>query len=192
MQVSSSTNTYQYQLQDASKDAKREVATNVASYNSKQSQIDAYVAGTQNANESYNNTENSQNSTQNYMEFSSDLRKAEGYNILVDNGVNPIDINKPPLTPSSIQPIDNPVDYDDLSDSQADAVRQAATGIAGYRSKEAQMETYTSSSQESEANPYSSHEDTQDYIQNYNNFSQEIRRSEYITTYIDNNTSPLT
>ncbi len=185
MQITSSTNLYQPQLQDASKETKREVATDIAGHKSKQAQIDAYVAGTQNANENYNDIEDTQNSTQNYMEFSSDLRKAEGYATLVENGVNPLDIANRP----SIQPIENPIDKEDLSDSQTDALRGVVTDVAGYKSTKAQIEAYAAGSAENGANPYNSYEDTQDYIQNYNDFAQQVRRSEYVNTYIQNNTS---
>jgi len=185
MQVSSSTNAYQYQPQDVSKDIKRENAADIAGYKSKQAQLDAYVAGTQNANENYNDMEETQNSTQNYMEFSSDLRKAQSYTILMENGVKPSDVIDRP----SIQPIDSPINYDDLSEDQADALRESATSIAGYKSTKAQIDAYAAGSNQGEANPYNSSQDTQEYVQNYNDFAQQIRRSDYLNTYIQNDSS---
>ncbi len=185
MQVSSSVNAYQYQQNQTQKplsDSQREVATGIAGHKSTQAQIDAYVSGTQNANESY---ESSQESTQNYMEFSSDLRKAEGYATLVENGVDISDLRNRP----SIQPIENPLELDleDLSEEQGDAMRQTATGVANLRSTQAQIDAYVAgASSESSANPYSSHEATQDYVNNYNDFFQQERRGEYLNIYMQN------
>jgi len=188
MQVSSSINAYQYQPNQVQKplsDSQREIVAGVAGHKSTQSQIDAYVSGTQNANENYENTQSSEKSTQNYMEFSSDLRKAEGYATLVENGVDISDLKGRP----SIQPIENPLELDpeDLSQEESDALRQTATGVAGLRSTQAQIDAYVAgASSESSANSYSSHEATQDYVNNYNDFSQQARRSEYLNAYVQN------
>ncbi len=188
MQVSSSVNAYQYQPNQTQKplsDSQREVAAGVAGHKSTQAQIDAYISGTQNANENYENAQSSHESTQNYMEFSSDLRKAESYATLVENGVDISDLKDRP----SIQPIENPLELDleDLSQEQGDALRQTATGVAGLRSTQAQIDAYVAgASSESSANPYSSHEVTQDYVNNYNDFSKQVRRSEYLNTYLQN------
>ncbi|MEA3372675.1 MAG: hypothetical protein U9Q62_03175 [Campylobacterota bacterium] len=83
-------------------------------------------------------------------------------------------------TPEQLQPPEQ-----ELSEEQRDTVREGIAGVAGYRSTQAQIEAYAAGAQQAN-NTSSAYEDTAAYIENYNNFAADLRRSDAINTYVDN------
>jgi len=187
MEISSSTNANYSQitnqhnnLQNATqeeKDRAREVVVGAVAIDSKQSQIDAYVAGSSQDSDTSVST-SQEEYVQNYTDFASDARQADYYSTLVENGVDPSDIIDKPSTLPEIDP-------SQLDQEQKDTLRQTVVGVAGYQSTQSQIEAYKAGSGESDTSAYS---DTADYIKNYNEFASDVRRSNAINTYIENST----
>jgi len=170
----------QYQnVQDLNQDQKdtiRETAALKAGKESKEAQLDAYVAGTQQYNETeVTSSESTATYTQNYTDFAADVSRANNYATLVENGV---DLSESSDNPT-IQPIENP-----LSQDQTDALREGIVSIAGYQSNQDQIDAYKAGSQESANNQIS---ETQEYVQNFNEAAHDIKRSESLQTYIEFN-----
>ena len=191
MQVNNSTNLYAYttQTQDntAQKptqeqlDKTRETVVDVVGYRSKKAQIDAYVSGMKQANENYQDLQNTQEYTQNYTDFASDVRRAENYATYLNNAREPSDLINRPEQPS-IQPIADP---QEITQDQVDTLRQGLAGIAGYQSTQDQIDAYKAGSQQSDGSD-GTYQKTQEYVTNYNEFANQARQSEYINTYIEN------
>jgi hypothetical protein len=138
-------------------------------------QIDAYVAGTQQSS-----SQSSSDYTENYTDFASDVRRAKSYAILVENGV---DLSSVPGRPSTL-PVPDP---SELDQDQRDSLRQGLVGIAGYQSTLDQIEAYKAGSENSD----SSSDETAQSVENYNQFANDLRRSDALNTYIDYNNFPL-
>lgn len=161
------------------RDSVRQVVVGKAGKESKEAQLEAYVAGTQQANDTSSQTEQNSEYVQNYTDFAADVRKADNYAILVENGV---DLTSIPDRPS-ILPIEDP---SELDQGQRDSLRQAAVGIAEKNSKEAQIEAYKAGTEQANSST-SSFDETTQYVQNYNEFAADVRRSEYLNIYVQNN-----
>ncbi len=188
MQVSNTTNLYGTQSQSPQNtkqvpaeelgDKSRENLASLAGHRSKQAQIDVYVQSTKNANEQYDNLNNNENATENYMDFASDVRRADNYATFLENGGEPSELTDRP----SIQPISNPIkNPENLTDEN----REVMAGIAGHRSTQDQIDAYKAGAQQS-SDTNNDLQDTQEYVTNYNDFAQQVRRDEYINTYIEN------
>lgn len=154
-------------------DKSRENLASLAGHRSKQAQIDIYVQSTKNANEQYDNLDDNENATENYMDFSSDVRRSENYATFLENGGEPSEIIDRP----SIQPIPEPIENPEN--------REALADVAVHSSTETQIDAYKAGAQTSD-DTSNDLQDTQEYVANYNDFAQEVRRSEYINTYIEN------
>ena len=184
MQVSSNaTHAYspQQNIQDLSQDQRdslRQGAVAKAGKESKESQIEAYAAGTKQANEIATQYESNEEYVQNYTDFTSDARQAQNYATLVDNGVTLSDITRRPST--------LPIENIPLNEDQTDALRQGAVAKAGKESTESQIEAYKAGSENSNSTNTSIN-DTAQYVKNYNEFAADVRRSEYLNTYVENN-----
>jgi hypothetical protein len=139
-------------------------------------QIDAYVAGTEQYNETSTNYENSNDYTQNYNEFAQNVRQANNLAILVENGV------ERPEDPSIEPPIAGPVSGD-LDQAQKDTLRQGIVSVAGYQSTESQIDAYKAGS----AQANNAYNDTAQSIDSYNQFAADARKSEALNTYVDYN-----
>jgi hypothetical protein len=182
MQVNNSTNIYSYTSQVESNNTKsREAIVNIVENRSTKAKIDAYVAGSKQANENYQDLESTQESTQNYTDFASDVRRSKNYSTYLDNGGDASKLINKPEQPS-IQPIQNP---NEITQEQTDALRQSLAGIAGYKSTQDQIDVYKDSSQQSK-DINSTYQDTQAYVTNYNEFANQARRDEYINIYMEN------
>lgn len=167
------------------KDKIRESAVGIVGQRSKQDQIEIYVESTRNANEQYENTSTNaqdysaqQDYVENYNDFAQQARRAEYYQTLVENGVTPSDLDGIKNRPST-QPIPELPTQEDR-----DTLRQAAVGIAQNRSTQSQIDAYRAGAQNNSND--NSFETTQAYVQNYTDFANQVRRSEYINTYIEN------
>jgi len=184
MQVSSNANyTYspQHNIQDLSQDQRdslRQAAVAKAGEESKEAQIEAYVAGSEQANETALQYESNEEYIQNYTDFAADARQAQNFATLVENGVGLPDIASRP----SIQPIEDIP----LSEDQTDTLRQGIATLAGHKSTQDQIEAYRAGS-ESTNSTNTSFEETAQYVKNYNEFAADVRRSEYLNTYVENN-----
>jgi len=190
MQVNNSTTLYTYTQNQTNVvekptqeqlDKARETIVGVAGHRSKEARIDAYVAGTKQANELYEDSKSAREATQNYTDFAADVRRSEGYSTYLNNGGEPLDLIKRD-DEASIQSIQNPIE---VTPEQTDALRQGLAGIAGYSSTQAQIDAYKAGAQQSESSN-NTYQDTQEYVTNYNNFAEQARRGEYINTYIEN------
>jgi len=164
----------QYQnIQDLNQDQKdtlRQTAVLKAGNESKQAQLDAYVA----EDTTTSSSESTSTYTQNYTNFAADVRQANNYATLVENGVELSSSDRP-----STQTVPEP-----LSQDQTDALREGIVSIAGYQSNQSQIEAYKAGSQDSANNQIS---ETQQYVQNFNEAAQDVRRSESLSTYIEFN-----
>ena len=188
MRVNSSMDLYSYKTQPQDEhtqksalqhlDKARETLVGVAKNHSTQAKIDAYVAGSKEADTHYHNLENTQEQIQNYNDFAADVRKSENYNTYLNNDGKVSELSNRD-DQASIQPIENPYE---LSDEQRDTLRQGITAIAGYKSLKEQIDAYKAGSE----NANSAHQEIRDYVTNYNKFADQVRRSEYINTYIEN------
>ena len=184
MQVSSNAN-YAYSpeqnIQDLSqgqRDSLRQGLVAKAGKESKESQIEAYVAGTKQANETAAQYESNEEYVQNYTDFASDARQAQNYATLVENGVTLSDIPSRPST--------QPIESIPLNEDQTDALRKGVAALAGHKSTQDQIEAYQAGSENSNSTNVSL-DDTAQYVKNYNEFATDVRRSEYLNTYIENN-----
>ena len=143
-------------------------------------QIDAYVAGTKQYNESTSTNENSNsNYSQNYTDFAADARQANNLNILVENGVDFSSIpQQPGIEPPAVTP--DPVELDQ---GQRDTLRQGIVNVAGYQSTQAQIDAYRAGSEQAN----NSYQETSQSIESYNEFAADARKSEALNTYVDYN-----
>lgn len=158
------------ELSQDQRDQARGVIIDKVAINSKQSQIDAYIAGSSQAND--NTTSSTQESTQNYANFTEDVRKADAYATLVQNEVDFTSIVDRPSTLPIYEP----------SQEQKDSLRQTLVSVAGYQSTQSQIEAYKAGSSQ-ETTIYN---ESADYINNYNEFASDVRRTNAINTYIEN------
>jgi len=159
------------------RDSVRQATVAKAGKESQEAQIEAYVAGTKQANETTQN-ESNEDYVQDYTEFASDLRRAENYASLVENGVDASSITDRPST----LPVQDP---SQLDQEQRDSVREAAVAQAGQESKEAQLEAYKAGTEQAASSAIL--DETAQYVENYNEFAADVRRSEYLNTYVENN-----
>jgi len=139
-------------------------------YDSKQAQIDAYVAGTQEA------AGTSDDYVQNYTDFASDIRRSNNYATLVENGVDFSSI-KERAEPKALS------DIASLDQDQKDTLREGLVSVAGYQSTQDQIEAYKVGAEQSS----SSFDETAEYVQNYNESVAELRRDQALNTYIEYN-----
>lgn len=160
------------------RDSIRQVAVERAGQQSKEAQIEAYVAGTEQANETAQ-YESSEAYVQNYTDFASDVRRAENYATLVENGIDASSLSERPGT----LPVQDPVQIDQ---EQRDSIRQVLVAEAGQESKEAQIEAYAAGTEEAIVSE-SPLDETAQYVQNYNEFAADVRRSESLNIYVQNN-----
>lgn len=163
-------------LTQEQRDTLRETAVLKAGKESKEAQIEAYVAGTKQYNESPTQYETNEDYVQNYTDFASDARRANNYATLVENGVDFSSIIERP----SVQPLP---DLSDLDQDQKDTLREGIVSVAGYQSTQDQIEAYKAGSEESNSNL----NETAQYVENYNQFSADVRRNDALNTYIEYN-----
>ena len=163
-------------LTQEQRDTLRETAALKAGKESKEAQIEAYVAGTKQYNESSTEYESNEEYVQNYTDFASDVRRANNYATLVENGVDFSSIIERP----SVQPLP---DLSDLDQDQKDTLREGIVSVAGYQSTQDQIEAYKAGSEESNSNL----NETAQYVENYNQFSADVRRNDALNTYIEYN-----
>jgi hypothetical protein len=178
MEVGNSLNSYlnTYTKRDELTQEQRDFSADVVKRNSVQKQIDIYTETTKNANEQYDNsTDEQQNQSAAYVEFSQDVRRADNYQTFLDNGGEPSALeafrDRPTTLPAQ-----------ELTEQQRDTFRESAADIAKRNSVNAQIEAYRAGAQ----NAPDSGATAQESVQNYNEFAQQARRSEYINTYIQN------
>ena len=162
-------------LSQEQRDTVRQTLVGVAGHKSKEAQIDAYVQGSKSSSEDGSSSTYSEN----YTDFAADVRKSDNLTILVENGV---ELSSKPERPSTL-PVQDP---SELDQDQRDDIRQVAVGIAGHNSKEAQLEAYKAGTEQASS---SNDElaDTAQYVKNYNEFAADVRRSEYLNIYTENN-----
>jgi hypothetical protein len=161
------------------KDRVRETAAGVAGNRSKQAQIDIYTQTAKSANEQYDNSyETQQEYVEDYTDFAQQNRRAEYYQTLVEEGTRPSGPDDTQNRPDT-QPV-----AQELTQEQRDTGRQAIVEIAQERSTQAQIDAYRAGIDDSQAQ--SDYNDTQDAIANYNDFSKQARRTEYLNIYIEN------
>ena len=165
-------------LSQDQRDSIRQSMVYKAAEKSKESQVEAYVAGTKQANDAIIQNASNEEYVQDYTEFATNARKAQNYATLVENGINIFDIKNQ----QSIQPIENI----SLNEEQADTLGQGLVGLAGYKSTQDKIEAYQAGSLESSTRTESIN-DTAQYVKNYNEFAADARRSSYLNTYIENN-----
>lgn len=158
------------------RDELRQTAALKAGKDSKEAQLEAYVAGTKQYNETSSELENSDDYIQNYNDFASEIRQANNYATLVENGVEPSSI----LNRGTIEPLPNP---SELDPGQKDTLREGIVSVAGYESTQSQIEAYEAGTQQSN----NSFNETAQYVEDYNQFAQEIRRNDALNTYIEFN-----
>jgi len=161
------------------RDEMRQAAAGIAKKNSVEDQIAIYAKTTQNANAQYEDTnevQDAQSYTENYTDFMKDVRRSENYQTYLDNGGDLSGSEGVAERPST-QPVE-----EELTQEERDTLRQSAVGIAEKRSVESQIEAYKAGSE----NSTSTYEETQAYVQNYNDFAKEARRSEYLNIYVEN------
>lgn len=157
-------------------DQARETAAGIAKHQSMQSQIDIYVQSSQNANEQYDESENN---TKSYMDFAADVRKAQAYQTFLNKGGEPSELKQLGSAPETLPVQELP------TAEPSDEMRGAATDIAKYKSIQSQIDAYAIGMESSNSSDYTN--TTNDYIQNYNEFAQQVRRSEYLSIYTENN-----
>lgn len=179
MQVNNSTSVEYYRAMQKSGieniQPSREAVAGIAKYQSMQSQIDIYVQSSQNANEQY---DDSDSNTKAYMDFASDVRRAQAYQTFLVNGGEPSELK------GLKENIDTlPAEKMPPSES-SDEMRGAATDVAKYKSIQSQIDMYAKGMESSNSSDYTN--TTDDYIRNYNDFAQQARRSEYLSVYINN------
>jgi len=115
--------------------------------------------------------------TQNYTDFSKDIRQANNYATLVTNGADLSTIIDRP----SVQPLSH---TDVLNQDQKGTLREGVVSIAGYQSTKSQIEAYQAGVVNSQQNSFN---ETAQYFENYNEFAADVRRSESLSTYIEYN-----
>ena len=178
MQVGNSSNSYvnTYPKREQLTQDQRDFAADVVKRNSVQQQIDIYAETTKNANEQYDNSTNDpQDQSAAYVEFSQEVRRADSYQTFLDNGGDPS-----ALTTLRDRPATLPAG--ELTDDQRDTFRESAADIARRSSVNAQIDAYRAGAQTSPESGMTA----QESVQNYNEFAQQLRRSEYINTYVQN------
>jgi len=143
-------------------------------------QVDAYVGGTQQYNETVSTSKSSNtNYTQNYNEFAQNVRQANNLEILVENGVDGSDIpERPEIEPPTTGPVPG-----DVEQEQKDNLRQGIVSVAGYQSTISQIDAYKAGS----AQANNSYNETAQSIESYNQFAADARKSEALNTYVDYN-----
>ena len=163
-------------LTQEQRDTLRETAALKAGKESKEAQIEAYVAGTKQYNESSTEYKSNEDYVQNYTDFASDVRRANNYASLVENGVDFSTISQRPSTQPS-------VDISELDQDHKDTLREGVVSVAGYQSTKDQIEAYKAGAKQSN----SSFDETRQYIENYNQFASDLRRSDALNTYVEYN-----
>jgi len=181
MQVSGSQNYNYSPVQGAHKpqdltQEQKELAFVKVKSDSVNAQVDAYAAGTQQANETTSSYKNSTDYTQNYNEFAQGVRQANNLATLVENGVKPSEI---PEEPSIEPPIASPT----LDQGQKDTLREGVVSVAGYQSTQSQIDAYKAGS----AQANNAYNNTAQSIESYNQFAADARKSEALNTYVDYN-----
>jgi len=164
--------------QDLSSEQKALATVKVKS-DSVNAQIDAYVAGTEQYNQTTSNYDSGNDYTQNYNEFAQNVRQANNLAIAVENGVDFSDL---PEEPSIEPPIAGPVPGD-LDQAQKDTLHQGVVSVAGYQSTQSQIDAYKAGS----AQANNEYNDTAQSIESYNQFAADARKSEALNTYVDYN-----
>jgi len=157
-------------LTQEQRDTLRETTALKAKKESKEAQIEAYVAGSQQSNESSNQNDDY---VQNYTDFAADVRRANSYTTLVENGVDISDIKEREDLP----------DPSDLDQDQKDSLREGVASFAGQQSTQDKIDAYKAGSEQSSSIFY----ETQQSVQNYNEFAADVRRSNGLNTYIEYN-----
>ena len=163
-------------LSQEERDTLRQTAALKAGKESTEAQIEAYIAGTQQYNETSSEYSSNEDYVQNYTDFASDVRQANNYASLVENGVDLSTV----IDRGTIQPLPNP---SELNQDQKDTLREGIVSAAGYQSTQDQIEAYKAGLEQSNT----SFDETAQYVENYNEFAAEARRSESLNTYIDYN-----
>ena len=163
-------------LTQEQRDTLRETAALKAGKESKEAQLEAYIAGTKEYNESSTEYETNEDYIQNYTDFASDVRRANNYATLVENGVDFSNIIERP----SVQPLPA---LGDLDQDQTDTLREGIVSIAGYQSTQDQIEAYKAGAKQSS----NTLNETAQYVENYNQFAADVRRSDALNTYIEYN-----